>query len=81
MKEQSHKEEMASVLKADFDRLRARGVATTLAPMAPTEAPEPEVAVQDPESVENAVETARPVTEVAPPTSSGGWLRRLLGPS
>lgn len=30
MKEQSHKAEMATALRGDFARLRARGVATTL---------------------------------------------------
>lgn len=32
MKEQSHKDEMSKALRGDFERLRDRGVATTLAP-------------------------------------------------
>lgn len=32
MKEQSHKDEMSAALRGDFDRLRERGVAVTLAP-------------------------------------------------
>ena len=36
MKEQSHKAEMATALRGDFARLRARGVATTL-PTPPVE--------------------------------------------
>ena len=32
MKDQSHKDEMSKALRGDFERLRDRGVATTLAP-------------------------------------------------
>jgi hypothetical protein len=32
MKEQSHKDEMSAALRGDFERLRKRGVAATLAP-------------------------------------------------
>lgn len=32
MKEQSHKDEMSAALRADFERLRGRGVTVALAP-------------------------------------------------
>ena len=32
MKEQSHKDEMSAAIRGDFERLRERGVAVTLAP-------------------------------------------------
>jgi hypothetical protein len=32
MEEQSHKHEMSAAVRADFARLRARGVVTTIAP-------------------------------------------------
>ena len=32
MKEQSHKDEMSAAIRGDFERLRERGVAATLAP-------------------------------------------------
>ena len=32
MKEQSHKDEMSAAIRGDFERLRGRGVAATLAP-------------------------------------------------
>lgn len=66
MKEQSHKDEMASALRGDFARLRSRGVATTLAPPAEAVAPEPE-----PDEVALPVE----------PASAPGrpWIARFLG--
>ena len=82
MKEQSHKEEMSSLLKADFDRLRARGVASTLAPAEPAVEVEPDPPAQDPEAApttENVLELEQPVLEEQPAASSGGWFRRLLG--
>jgi len=79
MKEQSHKAEMSSLLRADFERLRARGVATTLA---------------SPVEVEPAEETTAPPCvalgeraaglepgQAAKTGASGGWLRRLLASS
>ncbi|MFN8225028.1 MAG: hypothetical protein U0R50_17485 [Gaiellales bacterium] len=95
MKEQSHKEEMASLLRADFARLRARGVATTLAPgstalvepeaeAAPAPAPESPVEVAPaPESAESVA--SEPASTPAEPVAEGsakrqgGWLRRLIG--
>lgn len=82
MKEQSHKEEMASLLKADFERLRARGVATTLAPgqgVGAEREPEPAAAVAlTPElAPPPAPEGVRSTS--GEPAAAGGWLRRLLG--
>jgi len=84
MKEQSHKDEMASVLKADFDRLRARGVATTLAPTQLVEELEPAAFAPDLESEETTENVLRPEQQAGEETlveSDGGWLRRLLGSS
>jgi hypothetical protein len=84
MREQSHKDEMASLLKADFDRLRARGVATTLAPQPPVVTVEPEIPAPDPEpdaTVENVLDIAEPADRAVEVASGSGWLRRLLGQS
>jgi hypothetical protein len=70
MKEQSHKQEMSSLVQADFARLRARGVETRLAAATPStqvEEPLPET----PEMTERAV--VSPV-----PKPIGGWLARRL---
>jgi len=68
VRDQSHKDEMASALQADFARLRARGIETTLAPPEPLAASEPVVA-------------AEPVVEAGPEVASprAGWLGRLRG--
>lgn len=82
MKEQSHKEEMSKALRADFERLRERGVAATLAPGdEPRFEPEPEAppvdrppsvaatqSLSEPEAASAVVEPQRP-----------GWLGRLFG--
>jgi len=67
MKEQSHKNEMSAALRGDFDRLRRRGVAVTLAPgvQPPSETSEPNDAVAADEPLEQR----------------RGWLGRLLGGS
>lgn len=79
MKEQSHKDEMSSLLKADFERLRARGVATTLAPPAETPAEEGPLAEEHaPEPIAVMV-AAEPDPIRGEPEVTGGWLRRLLG--
>jgi hypothetical protein len=68
VKEQSHKDEMSRALRGDFERLRERGVSTTLAP-GDSAAPEPgEPPLSSPEP---------PLEEDRPPPS--GWLDRLLG--
>lgn len=73
MTEQSHKAEMSSLVKADFERLRARGVtATILAP--DTQAP----VVHEPRT---AAEVASPSEEGSVEVAAAGWLRRLLGSS
>lgn len=71
MREQSHKDEMASALQADFARLRARGIETTLAPHEP---PEPAVA-SEPVVPADPVAATEPEA-VSPPL---GWLARLRG--
>ena len=74
MKDQSHKEEMSSLLKADFERLRARGIATTLAP--PGEEAPPQEAI-----VEAPAEPPEPSVEPEPgvePVQADGWLKRLF---
>jgi hypothetical protein len=68
MRDQSHKEEMSSLLQADFARLRARGIATTLAPAA-DQAPEPEAPVTPP---------VKPPAPVREPLPADSWLKRLL---
>ena len=76
MKEQSHKDEMSKALRGDFERLRDRGVATTLAPpdeehAQPTpdepesfEKPEPELELE-PEPVREPEPEPEPVTQPA----------------
>ena len=93
MKEQSHKDEMSKALRGDFERLRDRGVATTLAPPDEEHAP---TTPDEPESFEGrararAIEPVRepepePVTQPAAeaPVAEAeeprpGWLGRLLG--
>ena len=68
MKEQSHKDEMSAALRGDFQRLRERGVTTTLSPG------ETEVV----EAVETELEVIEPEEEPEP-GSTPGWLGRLLG--
>jgi len=58
VKEQSHKDEMSKALRGDFERLRDRGVATTLAPK--DDAPHEPVAAD--------VVAAAPVIEPEPST-------------
>lgn len=69
MKEQSHKDEMSRALRGDFERLRERGVSTTLAPRDDPGPAAVEPAMSDPE--------LPPEEEQGRPRS--GWLGRLLG--
>ena len=72
MKEQSHKHEMSAAIRGDFERLRDRGVASTLAAPAEDE-PVPDVgqsAVPEPEVVAN---------ELAAEPERRGWRTRLFG--
>jgi hypothetical protein len=68
VKEQSHKDEMSKALKGDFERLRDRGVATTLAPRDEPQAgpvTEPSTAPREPEPEPDEPRTS--------------WLDRILG--
>lgn len=53
MKEQSHKDEMSAAIRGDFERLRGRGVAATLAP-------------RDEETPDSACDESTQETESAP---------------
>lgn len=70
MKEQSHKDEMSAALRGDFERLRERGVTTTLSPgeteVVEAVEPEPEPGLE-------------PAEHEREPESQPGWLGRLLG--
>jgi hypothetical protein len=68
VKEQSHKDEMSRALRGDFERLRERGVSTTLA-----------LRDEEPEAVEVPVGAPDPAPEDDDGTSRPGWLERLLG--
>lgn len=72
MKEQSHKDEMSRALRGDFERLRGRGVSTTLAP--PDDDPVSEAA--DAAVTEEVAAEASSIDEDVP---APGWLGRLLG--
>ena len=69
MKDQSHKDEMSKALRGDFERLRGRGVSTTLAPQ---DEPPPDV-----DTTMTAPEEAPPAEDDGAPAT--GWLDRLLG--
>ena len=89
MKDQSHKDEMSAAIRGDFQRLRDRGVAATLAPR--DEDPEAlSPAEADPELPETVISLEQPEPEVAPageappgdePRDAGqpGFFARLLG--
>ena len=68
MKEQSHKDEMSKALRGDFERLRDRGVTTTLAPGDETHA-EPDVVTDAlDEQAEPQAELGSPEPEPEPVT-------------
>jgi len=78
VKEQSHKHEMSKALRGDFERLRERGVATTLAP---PDAPQTVEEAPEPERNDTSHELP-PVTEDVPADVTApqpGWLGRLFG--
>ena len=92
MKEQSHKDEMSAAIRGDFQRLRDRGVAATLAPR--DEDPPGEVDViadvdeEEPEPAVTEVATALAEPVPDPQAEAGdelpdgdrpGFLARLLG--
>jgi hypothetical protein len=62
---------MSSLLKADFARLRARGIATTLTKPA---SEQPEQPAEEP-AVEPLAESQEPTVD---PEAANGWLKRLL---
>ena len=88
MKEQSHKDEMSAAIRGDFQRLRDRGVAATLAPR-DEEAPSTADVIADDEEPavpEVATALAEPVTEPEaeqgdelPDAVRPGFLARFLG--
>jgi hypothetical protein len=69
MKEQSHKREMDAAVRADFARLRARGVATTIV----TEPEETAVSPVPPAAAEPVADPRQPPSEPEPAS-----LRRLF---
>jgi hypothetical protein len=69
VKEQSHKDEMSAALRGDFERLRDRGVASTLAPPA-----EPEPA---PETAQPDEQVPQPIADDEP--APRGWRARFFG--
>lgn len=89
MKDQSHKDEMSAAIRGDFQRLRDRGVAATLAPRDDEGAPSPADVIADheePKVPEAAPGFAEPVTEPRadegdelPDADQPGFLARLLG--
>lgn len=82
MKDQSHKDEMSAALRGDFERLRERGVSTTLtAPVGSGPDAEPAAADVAPEQVREEIELDIPV-EVGPDgvePAGRGRFARLFG--
>ena len=89
MKDQSHKDEMSAAIRGDFQRLRERGVAATLAPREDDPEPRPaDVIVDQEESAvpEAATALEEPVTEPQadegdelPDADRPGFFARLFG--
>jgi len=88
VKDQSHKDEMSAAIRGDFQRLRDRGVAATLAPRdddAPTAADviadHEEPAVPDPAAalLEPVTQPEADAGDDLPDTDRPGFLARLLG--
>jgi hypothetical protein len=92
VKDQSHKDEMSAAIRGDFQRLRDRGVAATLAPRDDEAEPGPaDVSAEHAEPAVPAVPEvvtalAEPVTEPQsaegdelPDADRPGFLARLLG--
>ena len=70
MKEQSHKDEMSRALRGDFERLRGRGVSTTLG----------QRDEQQPDTVNTVTDPVEPrPDDDAESTPKPGWLERLRG--
>jgi hypothetical protein len=88
VKEQSHKDEMSAAIRGDFQRLRDRGVAATLAPRDEDAPSTADVIADDEEPAvpEVAAVLVEPVTEPeaeqsddVPDADRPGFLARLLG--
>jgi hypothetical protein len=92
VKEQSHKDEMSAAIRGDFERLRDRGVAATLAPRDEDAPGAADVIVdvdqEEPEPVLTEVATALAEPAPEPEAEEGdelpdadrpGFLARLLG--
>jgi hypothetical protein len=89
VKDQSHKDEMSAAIRGDFQRLRDRGVAATLAPRddEPEPGPADVIADQNEQAVPQVVTALEePVTEPQsdegdelPDADRPGFLARLLG--
>jgi len=91
VKDQSHKDEMSAAIRGDFQRLRERGVAATLAPRDDEAEPSPADVIADheePAAPEAAAALAEPELVTEPPADEGdalpdadraGFLARLLG--
>lgn len=89
MKEQSHKNEMSAAIRGDFQRLRDRGVAATLAPRDDDDVPEPVEIVPEPEEpAVTVVATAFVEPDIEPEAHEAdepsevdrpGFLTRLFG--
>ena len=70
MKEQSHKDEMSRALRGDFERLRGRGVSTTLA----------QRDAQHTDAVNTVTDPVESRSDdEAESTPKPGWLERLRG--
>jgi hypothetical protein len=89
VKDQSHKDEMSAAIRGDFQRLRDRGVAATLAPRDDETEPSPADVIAEhekPAVPEVVAALAEPVTEPQsderdelPAAGRHGFLARLLG--
>lgn len=69
MKEQSHKDEMSAAIRGDFERLRDRGVASTLA------SPEAEAEAES----EHAAADEAPQPSAAEERATRSWRARFFG--
>jgi hypothetical protein len=89
VKDQSHKDEMSAAIRGDFQRLRERGVAATLAPRDDEDAPEPvEITPEPDEHAVAVVATGFAEPDAEPEANEGdepyaddrpGFLTRLFG--
>jgi hypothetical protein len=80
VKEQSHKDEMSRALRGDFERLRERGVSTTLAQLDESQ-PDLEDTVNDPtvDIDDPTVDIDDPAVDIDGSSPRPGWFGRLRG--